>query len=102
MSEIRMTEVFAAGRIARGPVKTANGKAHFLIEASEDQEPFHCVCSGRTAETVLEFCQTGDEISTEGELLWLKFKGTGKSLVIDVRYVSYGRKMRTLRQIPGS
>ena len=98
MSEFRMNEVFAVGRIFRGPVKTADGRVQFLLEASESQTPFHCVCSGKAAENVLEFCNTGDEISLEGELCWLEFTDTGKSLVIEARYVSYGRKLRTRRE----
>jgi hypothetical protein len=101
MSEIRTNEVFMAGRMSRGPVQTKDGYVHFLFEAARDREPFHCVCDGKTAENLLTHCQVGDEFSIEGELRWMNFPNTGKTLVIHARYTSYGRKLRTLRQIPG-
>ena len=94
MSEIQMNEVFAAGRISQGPIRTPDGKVHFLLRASEDQEPFHCICSDKTASNVEAYCHQGDEVSIEGVLCWVEFQRTGKILVIDARYISYGRKLQ--------
>ena len=102
MSEIRMNEVFLAGRIAKGPVKTEDGLIHLMFEGAVMQGPFHCVADGRTAENLLAHCREGDEISIEGNLRWMDFPNSGRSLVIMVRYTSYGRKLRTISQIPGS
>jgi single-stranded DNA-binding protein len=101
MSEIRMNEVFAAGRISCDPVRTPNGLLHFLLDASESQTPFHCVCAGVTAANVEKYCQQGAEISIEGELRWMQFQDTGNALVIGLRFVSYGRKLRSLTQRVG-
>ena len=101
MSEIRENEVFMAGRIAEGPLRTSDKLVQFLFQGSHQQDPFHCVCDDKTAENLLRFCEAGDEISLEGELRWLDFPNSGKTLVIYVRYVSYGRKAGTLRQTPG-
>ena len=98
MSEIRKHEIFMAGRMYQDPVTTRDGLVHFLFEGSHDQDPFHCICDGKTAENLLKHCQGGDEFSIEGELRWMSFPNTGKTLVIYARYTSYGRKLRTLRQ----
>ncbi len=97
MSEMRLNEVVMAGRISQGPTKTEDGRVHFMLEGSHDGDPFHCTCEGRTAENLLTHCQKGDEISIEGELRWMVFPNTGKTLVIYARYTSYGRKLKTLR-----
>jgi hypothetical protein len=97
MSEMRLNEVVMAGRISQGPVKTEDGRVHFMFEAARESEPFHCVCEDRTAENLLTHCLQGDEISIEGELRWMVFPNSGKTLVIYARYTSYGRKLKTLR-----
>lgn len=97
MSEIRINEVFLAGRIAQGPIQTDDGRVHFLFEANAEQDPFHCVCGEKAAGNLLQFCGEGDELSVEGDLRWVDFPDSGKTLIIHVRYVSYGRKARTLR-----
>lgn len=102
MGEIRVNEVFMAGRISRRPTKTNDGLVHFLFDSTGSQPMFHCVCEGKTADNLLQYCESGDEISLEGELRWIDFPNTGKSLIIFVRYISYGRKLRTLRQRDGS
>ncbi len=102
MSEIRMNEVFMVGRISQGPIKTKDGRVHFMFDCKRDSDPFHCVCDGGTAENLLVFCQQGDEFSIEGNLRWMDFPNTGKTLIIYVRYTSYGRKLRSLRERDGS
>lgn len=101
MSEIRMNEVFLAGRISTGPIKTSDGLVHILFDGAQGQSPFHCVCDGKTADNLTKHCQPGDELSIEGELRWMDFPNTGKSLVIYMRHTSYGRKLRTISQVPG-
>lgn len=98
MSEIRLNEVFAVGRIQQGPIRTEDGLVHFLFEGKAETDPFHCVCEGNTADNLLKHCSKGDEVSLEGELCWMSFPNTGKTLVIFVRYTSYGRKVRDLSE----
>ena len=95
--EIRMQEAFLAGRMVGDPIVRDEG-VYFRFQADKDQAPFPCVCDGKTAENLLKFCQDGDEFSIEGKLQWRKFRNTGDTLLIYVRYTSYGRKLRTLRQ----
>ena len=101
MSEIRTNEVFIAGRIARGPVRSSDGIAHFLLEGSREQAPFHCICRGTKADNLMKYCAQGDEVSVEGDLEWMNFPNTGRTLLIYARFVSYGRKLRTLSKISG-
>jgi len=95
--EIRMQEVLLVGRMVRNPIVRGDS-VYFRFQADKDQAPFPCVCDGKTAENLLKFCQDGDEFSIEGKLQWRKFRNTGDTLLIYVRYTSYGRKLRTLRQ----
>lgn len=97
-SEMRLNEVFMAGRIARGPVKTEDGIVHFMFDGLQNSDPFHCICEGPTAENLVKHCSQGDEASLEGELRWMDFPNTGKSLVIYARFISYGRKVRSLSE----
>ncbi len=94
MNEMRVNEVFMVGRIAQGPVRTNDDLTHFMFEGLRGSDPFHCVCDGRTAENLKEHCSSGDEMSLEGQLRWMTFPNTGKTLIICVRYISYGRKVR--------
>ena len=96
MSEMRLNEVFMVGRISQGPMKTEDGLVHFMLEGLHGSDPFHSVCEGRTAANLLEHCSAGDEMSLEGQLRWMNFPNTGKTLVIYVRYISYGRKIRSV------
>ena len=95
--EIRMQEVLLVGRMVGAPM-ARDGSVYFRFQADKDQPPFPCVCDGKTAENLLKFCQDGDEFSVEGKLVWRKFRNTGNTLLIYARYISYGRKLRTLRQ----
>ncbi len=99
--EIRMNEVFLAGRLSRDPIRTEDGRVHFMFDCERGSAPFHCVCTDRTAENLLEHCQKGDEFSIEGELGWIDFPNTGKTMIILTRYVSYGRKLRGLAEGTG-
>ena len=94
MSEMRLNEIFMVGRIAQGPVQTEDGLVHFMFEGSHHSDPFHCVCEGRTAENLLKHCSQGDEASLEGDLRWMNFPNSGRTLVVYVRFTSYGRKVR--------
>jgi len=100
--EIRMCEVGLAGRIASRIVSTSDGsdnqKAHFMLDALEEGNPIQCYCEGETAENLLKFCEEGDEISCEGSLQHYQFSNEkAPRLLVKVRYISYGRKRRTLR-----
>lgn len=97
--EIRMQEVILMGRMVGNPIVREEG-TYFRFQADRDQAPFHCVCDGKTAENLVRFCQDGDEFSLEGKLQWREFK-SGKVLMIYARYISYGRKLRTLRKSAG-
>jgi hypothetical protein len=105
-NEICLNEVFMVGRITQGPIRTADQMVHFMVggEAEEppfhceaEEPPFHCMCEGRTAANFEEHCSVGDEISIEGELRWVNFPNTGKTLIVYARYVSYGRKPSSLK-----
>lgn len=93
-----MCEVVMAGRMIGDPIELSDGTTHFLFEAEQDQDPFHCFCEAKAAENLRQYCQTGDEFSLEGKLAWKSFDNEPKPLLlINVRYVSYGRKKKTLR-----
>lgn len=93
-----MNEVVLAGRLVGRPVRLSDGTLHFRLQARAEGTPFHCYCAGKSAENLEKFCSAGDEISIEGELSWHKFANEPREvLLIHVRYVSYGRKSRTLR-----
>lgn len=98
MSEIRMNEVVLAGRTTSPLIRQKDGSVHFLFEADSQQKPFHCFCEGVVADNVERFCKEGDEFSLEGQLTWYQFKNDLRpSLLVKVRYVSFGRKLTTLR-----
>ena len=97
-----MNEVVLAGRLVGRFARLADETVHFRLEASADQEPFHCYAEAVTGENLIKFCSAGDEISVEGELVYRKFTNSPKpTLLIHVRFISYGRKNRTLR-LPGT
>ena len=98
MSEMRTNEVFMVGRVVRGPKKTKDDLVHFTLEGLRDSDPFHCICQGKTAENLMKHCSEGDELSLEGQLRWVDFPNTGKTLIIYARYTSYGRKPRGLSE----
>jgi single-stranded DNA-binding protein len=98
-SEMRANEIFMVGRIVEGPVRTADDLVHFKFEGSEDQDPFHCICQGKTANNLIEHCSAGDEAAVEGQLSWVTFPDSNtKLLIIFARHISYGRKLRDLSQ----
>jgi len=95
--EIRMNEVVLAGRMASDPKALPDGTVHFLLDAGAEK-PFQCFCREKTAENLLKFCSRGDEFSVEGKLAWVSFAGQPKpELLIEVKFISYGRKLTTLR-----
>jgi hypothetical protein len=98
MSEMRMNEVVLAGRTTSALVRQPDGAVHFLFEGDPTQKPFHCFADGTTADNLLKFCQLGDEFSLEGQLAWHQFGNEPHpKLLVKVRYVSFGRKLATLR-----
>ena len=100
--EIRINEVVLAGRLVGRFVKLSDETVHFRLEATEAHDVFHCFCDGATAENLLKFCSAGDEISIEGELAYRHFSNQAQPvLLIKARFISYGRKNRTLR-LPGT
>lgn len=97
MSEIRMQEALLVGRMKGDPVKVGED-CYFRMEADKEQPPFLCFCDGKTAENMSKYLHAGDEISIEGKLTWRQFANEEKpTLLIYARYVSYGRKARTLQ-----
>jgi len=96
--EIRMQEVVLIGRMVGDPIPRKEG-TYFYFRADKDQAPFPCVCDGKTSENLVKYCQDGDEFSIEGKLQWRRFIDTGDMLLVYVRYISYGRKLRTLRKV---
>lgn len=96
-----MQEAVLVGRIVGAPIVRDDG-TYFRFQADKEQAPFPCVCEGTTAENLAKYCQDGDEFSIEGKLVWRKFNDSGNTLLIFARYISYGRKLRTLRQGSGS
>jgi single-stranded DNA-binding protein len=97
MSEMRMQEVMLVGRLVGDPIPSGEN-AYFLIQADEQQAPFQCIATGRTAENLLKFKRDGDEAVIQGKLTWKKFSNEKRPvLLIWSRYISYGRQARTLR-----
>jgi len=97
-----MNEAVLAGRLVGRIVRLSDGTVHFRLEANEAGDAFHCFCEDQTAENLLKFCSAGDEISIEGELAYRQFSNSPKpTLLIHTRFISYGRKSRTLR-LPGT
>ena len=99
LSELRMQEVTLFGRMVGEPIAREDG-TYFLFEADEGQEPFPCVCDGKTAKNMEEYLRSGDEFTIQGELVWKEFRNTSPRLMVYARYTDYGRKDRTLR--PGA
>lgn len=96
--EIKMCEVLVAGRISSDLTRLDNGSVHFLLNALEGESPLHCFAEETTADNLMKFCEKGDEVSCEGQLDYYQFANQQKpQLLVKVRYVSYGRKKRTLR-----
>lgn len=91
-----MQEILLVGRL-HGPRRLIGEECYFQLDAGGDR-PFPCVCVGKTAENMGKYLQEGDEISLEGKLVWKHFTNTPPTLVVFARYISYGRKARTLQQ----
>ncbi len=92
-------EVFLAGRVVEGPIQTKGGKVHYRFDIGLTK-PMHLVASGKTAQDLIRFVGVGDEMSVEGQLEWVDFPNTGPTLVINVRYPSYGRKAKPIGAMP--
>ena len=97
--ELRMNEVVLSGRIVQGPTALPDETTHFLLQAGEEGEPpIHCFGEGVSVERLRQYCQKGDEISLEGRLESRTFANEkSPRLLVKVRFISYGRKDRTLR-----
>lgn len=93
--EMRMNSVVQTGRLDMDPI-SFEGEVYFTIRSSETEAPFKCVCSDKTAENTLRYLRQGDEINIEGELQNREFK-TGSVTLIFAKFISYGRKLTTLR-----
>lgn len=95
--EIRLNAVVAAGRLTNDPVQLEDGSVHFLLQASEKGDPFHCFCAGKSANTVLTYLHSGDEVSVEGCLEFRRFRNESRpTLLIKAEFLSYGRKKNSL------
>ncbi len=97
--EFTAQEVFLAGRVVEGPIKTNDGRVHYRFDIGLG-EPVHLVASGKAAQSLIQYMGEGDEMSVEGQLEWIDFPNTGPSLVINVRYPSYGRKAQPIGEGP--
>lgn len=96
--EIRVSEVFLVGRVVRGPTETPDGRLHYLLDTGAGK-PLHLVATGKPAATLKTYIKVGDELSVEGSLEWVNFPNTGNTLIIKVRFGSYGRKTRNSREV---
>ena len=92
--EIKTSKVIASGRLTRDPAQVGEN-VHFLLDTG-DAQPLHGFCAGETAKNLLRFCKGGDELCLEGELRHVQFT-KGAQLLVVARYISYGRKERSLR-----
>ena len=92
--ELRMNGTVLTGRLVGDP-KTLRTGTYFQLRAEDEQSPFPCVCDGLTAKNLVANCHEGDEISLEGRLEWRRF-ASGSMLLVYARFISYGRKARTL------
>jgi hypothetical protein len=63
------------------------------------QHPLHLIASDKQAEVLTKYVGAGDETLIEGSLEWVDFPDTGATLIIKVRYASYGTKARGNREI---
>lgn len=101
--EIRACRVFASGRLTRGPVRGRDGWVHFLLDAGVDGGPLHCVCDGVTATNAMTYLRVGKEVTFEkATLRWARFRNVAEpTLVIHVRFASYGREANANSAPPG-
>ncbi len=101
MGEIRSIEVMAAGRITEPGVVTMGSLTHFKLDVGQEK-PIHCVCQGKTAASAQRYLGAGDEVSPEGCMRWVNFNNAGLTLVLFVRFISYGRKTRSFQPLSRS
>lgn len=92
MGEMEIQSVTVAGWIATDPIGV-NEEVFFKIRSGE---LFPCVAVGNKATSIENYCKQGDEVVLQGKLAWRHFK-QGPMLLIEVHYVSFGRKGQTLR-----
>lgn len=97
--ELQVNEVFLVGRVVDGPIETDDGRVHYRFDVGQSQ-PIHLTAYGKTAENLIQFVGSDDEMSVEGQLEWLDFPNSGPTLIVNVRYASYGRKSKPIRQGP--
>ncbi len=96
MSEIRMQDLTLVGRMATDPIAMTNGECYFKIDAGANL-PIPCFCTAKTAENMIKYLKSGDEIGIEGRLHMVQFKGDKRpALLVFSRHISYGRKNRSL------
>lgn len=97
--ELCMNEVVLAGKLSRDPVLLPDGTTHFLLQAGpKGNPPVHCFGEGASLDNLRKYCGAGDEISLEGQIEHRLFSGDDRAqMLIRVRFISYGRKGRTLR-----
>jgi len=92
MSEMRLQSLTMTGRI-EGSLIPRGAEVFFRVRSTD---VFECVAVEKAAENLAKYCQDGDEIIIEGKLVKRVFMGNPMTLV-EVKYVSFGRKQRSLR-----
>jgi hypothetical protein len=96
---MRLNTVILVSRLVGDPIQVGE-LVHFRLENPEGQ-PFHLIAREKTATNVLQYCRDGDEVSVEGRLVWKTFANSPKPvLIVEAKYISYGRKKQSLRQVP--
>lgn len=94
MSEIRMQDLTLVGRMKGDPIAMVEGECYFKIDAGGNL-PFPCFCNDKTATNMIKYLKAGDEITIEGKLHMVQFKGEKQhQLLVFARHISYGRKNR--------
>lgn len=97
--EIRLNAVVLVGRLIGDPI-VAGQLVHFRLENPEG-EPFHCIAREKAGQNIQQYCRDGDEVSVEGKLVQMSFRNSPRPvLVVEAKYISYGRKKQSLRQVP--
>lgn len=96
--DIQVSEVFLVGRVVQGPTSTGDGRIHYLLDTGLEK-PLHLIAQGKPATSLSHFIGREDEMSVEGHLEWVEFPNTGLTLVVKIRFASYGRKARTNREV---
>jgi hypothetical protein len=93
-----MQDVTLVGRLRGNPIQMGE-KVYFKLDAGANL-PIPCFCKDATGRNMMKYLKNDDEISVEGKLHMMRFKGDKThSLLVFARHISYGRKKKSL--VPG-